>query len=348
MKTIRYTLLFFCLLGGALQAQDIHYSQFYNAPMNLNPALTGIYRGDARFAGNYRQQWTPWVHFVTFTGMADMKFYPKAPRPGFFAGGLTFNYDQAGLSKLQLLQLGASASYTRRMSNHSYLTLGAMLSGNQRGFKLGALTFDEQFDPGRGRFDPSRSNGEQNLNTTNYFFDFSAGLNFRLQSLSDNADVDELQKRSKLDLGIGIFHLNRPDQSFFDESKARLLMRFSPYATGTLQLGSSDLDLVANVSAQFQGPYREYLGLMGLNIHLEKTPGRQFSIQPAIGYRFDDFGDAFYPALQGSYNNWRIGLSWDVNVSEARAATRRNGGPEVSVQYIISRPLPKFKICPLI
>ncbi len=350
MKKRIYPLLFLLFLTGwALQAQDIHYSQFYNTPMNLNPGLTGIFRGDARFMGNYRQQWTPWVHYLTFTGVADMKFYPKAPRPGFFSGGVTFNYDQAGVSKLQLIHLGLSGSYTRRLSNHSYLTLGAQLSGNQRGFKLGALTFDEQYDPGRGRFDPNRDNGEVTLtNTTNFFLDFGAGINFRIQRLSDAALVDEMKHRSKLDVGIGIFHLNRPDQSFFDGDKSRLLVRYSPYISGTLQLGSSGLDLVTHLSAQVQGPYREYLGMLGMNIHLETTPGKQFSLQPGIGYRFDDFGDALYPTLQGSHNNWRVGLSWDVNVSDAKVATNQNGGPEISIQYIISKPLPKFKVCPLI
>ena len=37
--------------------QDIHFSQFYAAPHTLNPALTGSFDGDWRFAGNYRNQW---------------------------------------------------------------------------------------------------------------------------------------------------------------------------------------------------------------------------------------------------------------------------------------------------
>lgn len=351
LKRKLYPLLLLFLSGWALQAQDIHYSQFYNAPMNINPALTGIFRGDARFMGNYRQQWTPWVRYLTFTGVADMKFYPKAPRNGFFSGGLEFNYDQAGDSKLQLLHLGLSGSYTRRMSNHAYLTFGAQLSGNQRGFKLGALSFDEQYDPGRNRYDPSLDPGEINLNNkTNFFLDLGAGLNFRLQSLSDAELVDEMKQRSKLDLGIGIFHLNRPDQSFYEGYKSKMFMRVSPYAAGTLQI-SEDLDVVGHFNLQIQGPYREYLALAALKAHLNlksAPPNKFLSLQAGIGLRFDEFGDALYPTLEGNYGPWRVGLSWDVNISDAKAATNRNGGPEISLQYIISKPLPKFKACPLI
>ncbi len=347
LKKTLYPLLLLFLSCWALQAQDIHYSQFYNAPMNISPGLTGIFPGDVRFMGNYRRQWNPVVDYMTFTGVADMKFYPKAPRNGFFSGGLTFNYDQAGLSKLQLLHLGLSGSYTRRLSNHTYLTLGAQLSGNQRGFKLGALTFDEQYDPGRGRFDPNLDNGEDFNSTNRLFLDFATGLNFRIQKLSDAELVDELKQRSKLDVGVGLFHLNRPDQSFYDGYKSRLIMRVSPYVSGVLQL-SNDIDFVANVNVQIQGPYREWLGMGGLRLHLERTPGKQISLQPGIGYRFDEFGDAYFPTLEGTYNNWRLGLSWDVNVSDFSTATDRRGGPEISLQYIISKPLPKFKICPLI
>ena len=54
-----------CGLTG--MAQDIHFSQFYFSPLNLNPAATGIFDGDYRIAGNHRQQWrsvtTPYTTF---------------------------------------------------------------------------------------------------------------------------------------------------------------------------------------------------------------------------------------------------------------------------------------------
>lgn len=336
-----------CLCGTALSAQDIHYSQFYNAPMNLNPALTGIFQGDTRLMTNYRRQWNPVVDYMTVTGVADMKFYPQAPRPGFFSGGLTFHYDRAGISPLQLIHLGLSGSYTRQLSNHAFLTLGASMSGNQRGFKLNGFTFDQQFDPDLGVFDPGRGTGESFNSINRLFLDFGTGINFRLQSLSNRELVDEQLKRNKLDIGVGLFHLTRPDQSFYEGYKSPLMMRISPYLAGTLQL-SKDVDFVGNFNVQIQGPYREWLAMGGLKLHLERTPGKQFALQPAIGYRFNEFGDAYYPALDVFYNSWRLGLSWDVNVSGFSTATNRNGGPELSLQYIISKPLLEFKICPLL
>ncbi len=40
-----------------LIAQDIHFSQFFEAPLYRNPALAGIVNGDVRVQTVYRSQW---------------------------------------------------------------------------------------------------------------------------------------------------------------------------------------------------------------------------------------------------------------------------------------------------
>jgi hypothetical protein len=51
--------LFIWLLGNArlTQGQDLHFSQFYEFPLLRNPALAGIFNGNFRFTGAYRNQW---------------------------------------------------------------------------------------------------------------------------------------------------------------------------------------------------------------------------------------------------------------------------------------------------
>ncbi len=43
--------------AGCSWAQDIHFSQFFEAPLLRNPSLAGIYTGDIRVQGVYRDQW---------------------------------------------------------------------------------------------------------------------------------------------------------------------------------------------------------------------------------------------------------------------------------------------------
>lgn len=42
---------------STVQAQDIHFSQFYMAPLFLNPAMTGVMNCNHRVIANYRNQW---------------------------------------------------------------------------------------------------------------------------------------------------------------------------------------------------------------------------------------------------------------------------------------------------
>jgi type IX secretion system PorP/SprF family membrane protein len=59
MKLIKHniSLVFIFLLGLSSAAQDAHYSQYFNAPLSLNPAFTGYYDGKHRLATNFRNQW---------------------------------------------------------------------------------------------------------------------------------------------------------------------------------------------------------------------------------------------------------------------------------------------------
>ncbi|MFT6708380.1 MAG: type IX secretion system PorP/SprF family membrane protein, partial [Flavobacteriales bacterium] len=54
IKPLLFTLTL--LLAGQLSAQDVHWSLFNFAPLNLNPAQTGDFEGTFRIGGIYRDQ----------------------------------------------------------------------------------------------------------------------------------------------------------------------------------------------------------------------------------------------------------------------------------------------------
>src|SRR5437764_470156 len=51
------TLLILFTSASSANAQDIHFSQFFETPMFRNPALAGIFSGDMRLNLVYRNQW---------------------------------------------------------------------------------------------------------------------------------------------------------------------------------------------------------------------------------------------------------------------------------------------------
>lgn len=331
---------------AGLEAQDIHYSQFYNAPFVLNPGLTGVFGGSTRFMGNYRSQWSSVpVGYQTFSAAADHNFFGRRYHPGFFSAGLAFNYDRAGDSRLSMVNVAVNGAYTRKLSPNIYATLGVQFGWLQRSFDTRDLTFDNQydgnqFDPGIDPTDPILQLGNNN------FADLSTGLNLRWQAATGEDLIHP--NRSKVDVGIGIFHLNRPDQSFESDITSLLPMRFSPYVSGTFQLGAhSPFDLVAGFSTQIQKPYNESVATLGGALQLCTDPGRQLAVQLGLVFRFHEISDAVGPAIELHYNNWRFGFSYDANVSAFNLATQRRSGPEISVHYVIKNVPPLFKVCTL-
>src|ERR1700722_19321847 len=58
MRKLCVLLFIFLIAGSDGFAQDHMYSQFFNSPIYLNPALTGQFEGDLRMNLIYRNQFT--------------------------------------------------------------------------------------------------------------------------------------------------------------------------------------------------------------------------------------------------------------------------------------------------
>lgn len=321
-----------------VRAQDIHWSQFGFSPMQISPALTGIFRGDIRFSGNYRAQWiqVP-VNYRTVGLGVDQVVYLKGITSGRLAAGFVLNADQAGDSEMQYMQIAASGSYTRQLHTRHFLGVGINLGVIQRSLSLDNLQFDQQYN---GQlFDPSLPTGEQFDNRNSGVKpDLGVGVNYRYQYP---------EKRTSLDVGIGVFHLTEPDLSFFDQGYAPVERRFSWYGLLTTRVASR-LDLLGNAAWQMQGRSDELVGSLGVRYHISTTHTREVALDLLFGFRTFDNEDALFPMVVIHYHSFRFGLSYDATLSEFAVANRGRGGPEVSFSYIFTkvRPVP-LKICPV-
>lgn len=341
---MRINLLVVALLAftfSAANSQDLHYSQFFNSPLNKNPALTGIFNGDVRIAANYKHQWysVP-VPYLTFTGAYDQKFLGNDPSGNFFSGGLLLNYDRAGDSRLVMLQGGLSVSYTMVLNEKNLLTAGLQGSYSHRSFHFGSnLQWHNQFDG--VMFNPMLDSGEPFEEGRDGFGNITvgAGLNYRWQKT----------ERTNLDFGGAVHHINTPDHTFYEDGGINWPNRFSVYLGSTIQL-SQFLDFKLYGLLQFQGPAHEYVPGAFLSLHIGQRRGSKFIMDIGGLARFNDEEmDAIIPMVGFDFNNWYLGVSYDINLSDFKVATDRYGGPEISFRYIISqvRPLSNFKTCPI-
>ena len=320
---------------GFLSAQDLHFSQFYNNPLNLNPALTGVFSGDQRFSGAYRSQWASVpIPYLTFSASYDQKFALPGMRNSRFGGGLLFNYDRAGDAGLNWMQLGLNLAYTQKLSDNIFLTAGAQAQAGQRAFDPQRLYFDEQYNG--DIFDPGLPNFESFLQTAAGYVDYSAGINGLFQSSLT---------RTSVHVGAAYRHINQPEIRFYSNSGLSLAPLTSTYLIAAVQVGPA-VDWTFASAAQFQGPYREFVSGTGVRYYLAQEPGRSLALGAGAAYRV---GDAMIAHLELYVQNWRFGMSYDINTSPFRMATMRNGGPEITLQYIIHKvQAPEiFKACPI-
>jgi type IX secretion system PorP/SprF family membrane protein len=294
---------------------------------------------DIRVIGTYRSQWSSALSpYSTFHGSADWKYFDPSNEKGFFSAGVTFNYDDAGDSNLRTTNFGISGAYTLAIGTENFATFGAMVGFGQRAFDLNSLTWDNQFNG--DVFDPNRDSRERFDRNSFFYPDFSVGVNWHGQ---------KKDTRSRLNIGVAAYHFNQPNQSFIKSDNVNLPVRWSLYFLPVLQLNDK-LDFVAHGTAQMQGPDFEALAGGAGRFHLSTKRAREVAIQLGLDYRFNSIGDAFIPGIEFHYREWRVGFTYDVNVSGFSEATNRNGGPEVNVRYLIRkvRPLKAFKNCPLI
>jgi type IX secretion system PorP/SprF family membrane protein len=325
-------------------AQDAHFSQFYHSPLQLNPALAGVHHGSVRFINNYKSQWQSVsdLNFTTFSSALEKKFYTDDLENSYFTAGLLLSFDQAGTSKLSRTNIGVSGSYSIQLSPTFFITAGAHVGISQRAFKTTNLTFDQQFDG--EQFDPNRPR-EGFSRTNDLNMDLGSGINLRLQP----QDAHPITKRTKLDIGVAAHHITEPKEAFFIDGEVQLKRRYSTYAMGTLML--SDLfDFVARGMVQLQGPYQENVVGASGKIHINRNPAQELAVLFGSSYRFDSFGDAIIPHMEIEMQQWLLGVSYDVNISEFQAASSRRGGIEIALRYIFAplKPVNKTKICPII
>ena len=108
LSRVRFVLLLAALFSvfTGLQAQDPQYSQFYAAPLYLNPAFAGSALG-TRATLNYRNQWPSLeASFVTYSDSVDHYF------PNMKSGvGLIITNDEQGFGKFRNTDIGAQYAY---------------------------------------------------------------------------------------------------------------------------------------------------------------------------------------------------------------------------------------------
>lgn len=353
MKNICKSFLVFIVMFSCtlVNGQDIHFTQFYMSPLNLNPAMTGVMNCKTRMILNYRNQWAAVLKanaYNTFSASYDQKI--AVGREDYFGIGGSIWGDVAGASRFGTTQGRLSLSYSKKMAGYrkkaSYLVIGADAALTQRSISEEDLRWPSQLASPTGV-------GEPIDNQQFLYADLAAGLLWF--SIIDNY--------TNWYLGAAIHHLNRPNVTFFrgdSGESAELSSRFTIHAGLQYPL-QKRISLLPFGVFMAQGPHRELNA--GANLRFAMGPSRATNQSWEIGtwYRvglkttgFNDDGsentslhsDALILSTRFNYENFGIGFSYDINVSGLRRANPFNGAFEFSLSYNICGPESRGVYCP--
>ena len=321
---------------ACLYAQDLHFSQYNNSPLNLNPSQTGLFNGDWRFMGNYRTQWSSIpVPYNSYSIATDTRLKTKLLND-VPAVGLVINTDKAGDSRFTTTQILLSGSFVKKLSNDSvhFVSIGVQPGITTRNFNTTDLTFDNQYDG--DQYNAALGSGENFSKTRITYFDFGAGLSYLFKK----------NERTRINLGFAGFHLNKPKQSYFDNKEIRLDAKTTLHCLAQFPV-SANVDVLPSFMIQQQGKYNETLiGLFG-KYYLKPIDGMSTAI--AIG-AFQRIRDAFIVKISVDYRNFNFGLSYDITTSKLRRANNSRGALEISLVYVFKKIVPfvaKKRVCPI-
>jgi type IX secretion system PorP/SprF family membrane protein len=327
-----------CSLGS--QAQSIHFSQYYNAPLLLNPANTALLPdNDFRIGLNYRNQWsTVPVPYNTFSGFGDFKIGGNKNNENhnnWLGLGFAFFSDRAGDGNLSLGQFQGDAAYHLQLSE--FLMLSGGLSGAyvQRSVNYDKLTFDNQWD-GLG-FNSNYANGEKLGIMKTSYTTVGAGLNL---AWFPNESV-------YIKLGGSLANINEPTESFYNGGKNQIAMRPMGQLDMLFQTGPV---LIVNPSvyySQQKGASELVLGSMFRTVLNDKN---QPLTQQLILGAYTRLGDAIIAVAGMQIGPVQFTANYDFTISTLAPYNAGYGALEFSIiytrRYINNQGITRTFSCP--
>jgi len=312
-------------LTVALRAQDPQFSQFFAAPLYLNPAFAGS-TYEHRFILNHRLQWPSLPKaFVTYAFSYD--FNMSELNSGFGVMAVT---DKAGSANLRSTNVGFAYSYKFRFESGWVLSPGLYFSYSMRDLDFDRIVFGDQlaFDID----DAPTSDPILGRDRTARFFDFGAGF---------------LIYNKNFWFGISSYHLNQPDRSLVDQEDI-LPMRNSIHGGYriTLYQGFGSSQRKSSIAPFFHYKNQADFDQLDIGFHFHYNPivsGIWYRGIPIEQNRLDNVNqDAVVFLLGVRFDQLDVGYSYDITVSGLGASS--GGSHEISAMYQFnSKKSPKVK-----
>jgi len=302
------------------QSQDLHFSQWYNAPLVANPANTGfIPDADYRLGANYRNQWSAimTVPYKTFSIWGDAQLFRERIESGWLGVGGVLLRDVAGSGSLTSTKAYASVAYHQMIGEAHLLSFGINAGWANKRINSAALKFPDQFD---GKFfDNSLPTSVLLDNNQTNYFDMQAGLNYAF------FPTDEFYVNG----GVSAMHLNRPRESFFTTDPTGFDSRIAPRYTvfGNASYKMNDMWII-NPMAYYSTQAGASELVLGGNVQYNLSGDGETQLIGGLHMRV---GDAITPTIGFEWNYIRLMFSYDVTLSSMKQFNNSRGAYEFAL-----------------
>lgn len=313
-----------CLIG-----QDLHFSQFYNAPLTTNPANTGLFNGDLRAYTMYRMQWpTVATPYKTITlGVDAPIFRQRMQDDDFFAIGLNINNDAQGDINYTTNSFNALGSFTKYLGGRQTdndITIGYEVGYSMITANTSKLTWDSDYDPVTATYNPNGAWNESYGGGGKGYMDMSTGLVWNLTTA----------RLFRSALGFSYHHFLAPNISIASGND-RLYPKLGVQWNAAFKPSNGGFMVLPSVMAAHQGSTLLING--GLNFKYVLGEASRYTsyhnykaIYVGAFYRLRD---AAYVTFRFDYGNFSFSFAYDVNMSKLAPASKTVGGFEFMLQY---------------
>lgn len=289
-----------------VRAQDPHFTQFYAAPIYLNPALAGA-TGCPKINLNYRKQFPNLsADFNTIAFSYDQ--HVDALHGGI---GVMVMRDNAGRGTLGITEVSGIYSYQLVINRKFSLLAGFQGTYRQRSLDWSKLRFPDQIHQQYGFVLPT-GESEPDQTTTNQL-DVSTGA---------------ILFSEELFVGAAVHHLTQPDEAFL--VGGQLPMKFTVHAGSVIEISQGKLigqqtTISPNILYQKQQDFEQLNFGVAANYK---------SLSGGLWWR-QNFNnpDALNLILGINLKNIKIGASFDLTISQLGPQT--GGAQEISISYRI-------------
>lgn len=225
MRILRIYIVLLLISSKMGLGQDATFTLIDHNPLSTNPAFALPSNGQVQFMTLSRQQWWNLPGATSRSAAYHMNqasfLYPFiSTREHGLGFGIQLNRNSSGEGRLAMTDVVTYTASRTRIKKNIYMDAGVGIGMKQYAIDWDQLTFTSQLDPFYGVVNSFPLVNPRNGNSS---VSISGNAGVLLSAMSKN-------RRNQYKLGTGIYHINRPGVSFFDETE-RINRRFSIHGT---------------------------------------------------------------------------------------------------------------------